>query len=162
MTLGAYKAMNARKIMTISAVALGLTLGGCFKIEGNQNPVAKIVVRQGDKTIGAMDTIKLEGGSVKITLDGKGSSDPDGEVEEYQWMRTDVPASARRADSGVAPDDDSGVKSTVPRYTGDPEGKATVEVTLTQVGKYRYSLWVTDDDGKVSAPASVTLTVAAP
>ena len=166
MTLGADKAMNARTIAgmmtTIFVVALGLGLGGCFKIEGNRIPVAKVVVRQGDKTIGAMDMIKLDGGSVKITLDGKGSSDPDGEVVEYEWIRTDVPAAARRADSGVAPDDDSGVKSTVPRYTGNPEPKATTDVTLTQVGKYRYSLWVTDNDGEVSAPASVTVTVVAP
>jgi hypothetical protein len=41
------------------------------------------------------------------------------------------------------------------------EPKNVVDVTLKAAGKYRYSLWVTDDEGAVSALASVTLKVVA-
>jgi hypothetical protein len=162
MKLGADNAMCARSLTVFSCLALGLAAAGCLKVESNKPPVAKIVVRQGSDTIAASDSIKFNGAAIKITLDGKDSSDADGNVVEYLWMRTDVPASARSADSGIAPDEDGGVKSIVPPFTGDPEPKVAVEVTLKVAGKYRYSLWVTDDDGAVSAPASVTLNVAAP
>jgi len=159
MKLAANKAPCARNLPL--ACCLALCLSGCLKVVSNTPPIAKIVVRQGDTTIASSDTIAFKGDPIKITLDGQGSSDADGEVVEYAWARTDVPASARASDSGIAEDEDGGINTSVPPFTGDPAPKAVTEVTLKAAGKYRFSLWVTDNDGAVSTPASVTLTVGA-
>jgi hypothetical protein len=36
------------------------------------------------------------------------------------------------------------------------------QVVLSQGGKYRFTLWVTDNEGAVGKPTSVTLQVGAP
>lgn len=41
-----------------------------------------------------------------------------------------------------------------PAFMGDPPATQMAQVELKQKGKYRYSLWVKDNDGAISAPAS--------
>jgi hypothetical protein len=159
MKLNTHTALRARRLSLFSCLCLAL-VAGCLKVESNKPPLAKIVVKQGSDTIAPGASIAFSGTAIKLTLDGTGSSDADGEVVEYLWLRTDLPASAHFDDSGVAPDEDGGSPSTVAAATDSPAPKPMTEVTLKLPGKYRYSLWVTDNDGAVSAPVSVTLSVA--
>ena len=68
---------------------------------------------------------------VAVTLDGSGSTDPDGSVVSYAWSFGDGSAG-----SGVSP-----------------------SVTYANAGSYTVSLKVTDDGGQASAAATTTVTV---
>jgi PKD repeat protein len=70
---------------------------------------------------------------IAVSLDGSGSSDPDGSVVSYAWRFGDGSTG-----SGVSP-----------------------SVTYASAGSYTVSLTVTDDGGKASAPATTTVTVSA-
>jgi hypothetical protein len=127
----------------------------------------------------------IMGAGQSVTLRGAGV-DMDGEIASYEWWRTDVsrsmrsPAPAMGAagmaaagmggmgaggmggmGGGAAPAGGAGGAPAIPPppFTGDPPKMATVTVELPVVGNYRYSLWVTDDGGLASIPATVTLVV---
>lgn len=70
-----------------------------------------------------------------VTVDGSGSSDPDGTVEAYRWTFDGVVAGG----SG-----------------------ATASHTFATEGEHTVQLVVTDDDGLAGAPVSQTVTVTAP
>ena len=80
---------------------------------------------------GADQTLTLAAGqsSIAVTLDGSGSTDPDGSLVAYNW--TGSP---------------------------DPANTVSPSVTLVP-GSYTFSLAVTDNDGASSAPDTVTITV---
>ena len=67
---------------------------------------------------------------INVTLDGSGSSDPDGNIVTYTWSGTPAPA-----------------------------GMVKPVVSLPE-GVYTFSLTVTDSNGATSAPQSVSITVA--
>jgi len=90
---------------------------------GNQPPVANAGTNQ-------PFTLFYGQSAVKVTLDGSGSSDPDGTIAAYTWSGTPKPANV------VKP-----------------------EVSL-QEGTYTFTLTVTDNSGATSAPQSVSITVA--
>jgi hypothetical protein len=129
----------------------------------------------------------LMGAPQTVTLQGAGM-DPDGTIASYQWWRTDVSKAMRNPPmmmmmpaggtgaAGMAAAGTGGMGAAgmpaggmgaggmpappPPPFTGDPPEKtASIQVTLPVVGNYRYSLWVIDDGGLASAPASVTLVV---
>lgn len=76
-----------------------------------------------------------EASDLTVSVDGSGSSDPDGTVASYRWT----------FDGAVA--GGSG---------------ATASHTFTTEGEHTVTLVVTDDDGLASAPVSQTVTVTAP
>jgi hypothetical protein len=90
----------------------------------NQAPVAHA---------GANSTFTLPWGqtSMRVTLDGSGSHDPDGSITAYSWSGAPPPGS---------------------------EMKPSV---MLSAGTYEFGLVVTDNSGATSAPASVRITILA-
>ena len=91
----------------------------------NQSPTANA---------GQSQTVTLNRKGASFTLDGSGSSDPDGTIVSYTW-------------SGPGLQSTSGVQ---------------VSGSLTTEGTYTYTLVVRDDDGAASSPDTVTVTVVKP
>jgi hypothetical protein len=87
---------------------------------------------------GDMQMLEYAGSPVSVTLDGSGSTDADGKIVEYRWSSGDGP------DGGMAP---------------DPEDVAQPKITLG-AGSWTFTLFVFDNDGGISQPSSVTITVA--
>lgn len=153
--------VHARNL--ILALGAATSWGGClqFKVD-NKPPVAEVwvngmsVAKSGNPL--TTTTIPFSGSPVAVTLDGSKSSDSDGQVMAFKWVRTDVAAASRWADGGVPPPD-SGLPVFHP--SDDPPAMPQPQVMLG-AGKYRYSLWVTDDHGAISAPATVTLQIGVP
>ncbi len=159
--------MTSAKRASTYAVYRALILGlaglavSCLPVTKlNKLPVARIDVQLGGQSVSPSLPIPFDGQPVTVVLDGASSTDPDGSIVEYRWMRTDVSAAARfglPADMGAA----GAGAAAAPAFTGDPVSGPgpTTQVTLTEKGKYRFSLWVRDNDNAFSAPASVSLTV---
>lgn len=151
-------------------LTIALVLAACmgcrdFPIEGTP-PVAV-----------AGDDESHASGPVDVTLDGSESEDPDGEIVHYEWRYTGDP----RGDEGL--DDDAGLADVpvsqrplpdfCPEFVMDEEShdfvpirwcelgdEVEVDVTLDD-GVHRFTLYVTDDDGMVSAD-SVVISVGQP
>ena len=120
----------------------------------------------------AGEDLSLSGASVAVTLDGSGSYDPDGEIFAYEWRYTGWPSDYEPApvDGGAAPlEPAADIAGPLPGYCTDSEifkesdgtnssvqiryclvsKKAKTTLTLAP-GGYRFTLFVTDDDGKIS------------
>jgi hypothetical protein len=121
-----------------------------FVIE-NEPPVAEIQVIVNGAVFDTKDPIPFAGTPVAITLDSSRSNDDDGSIVKYLWLQTDVPPNVRY---------DAGVMN-LNSFTGDPMPVASPQVMLGE-GTYQYSLWVTDNEGVVSEPATVEFTVKTP
>jgi hypothetical protein len=167
---------------TLKLGAVAVLASSCTALpNSNKLPIAVISVMLHGEVIDVKAPIDFTGQPVTITLDGANSSDPDGSVTYYRWMRTDVSGSARRAAAGgsAAPPDTAGaggarpaagagagaggsLLAPPPAFVADPAPGMMSEVVLTEGGKYRFTLWVTDNEGVVGKPTSVTLQVGAP
>ena len=155
--------MATRHQQLVLTVLVGVALSGCLRLKiDNKPPIAEIwlngaaVAKSGSPA--ATVTIPYMGAPVSLVLDGAKSFDPDGQVTSFKWLRTDVPAASRWADGGVPPPD-SGLPTFSP--SEDPPAGNSASLNLDK-GKARYSLWVMDNSGAISAPATVTLNVAEP
>jgi len=147
------------------AAVLLLCLVGCTPYP--KKGLAPIAVAGKDRS--------LSGSSVEVTLDGSKSSDPDGTVVAYEWRYTGWPEDfvPEAVDGGVLPTDPTtDPLAQPPAFCSDKEiragepvqirycliaEKAKTTVTLTP-GGYRFTLWVTDNSGMVSAD-TVEITV---
>lgn len=150
---------------TIAAALAGIAFAGC----------TDLVIENVAPTANAGKDQDHAEASAEVTLDGSKCEDPDGVIVAYEWHYTGDP---RGADAGAA-DEDAGVED-VPEYLRplpafcpvreadaergemvpvrwcelEPKGKARVHVML-DAGVYRFTLWVTDDAGAVSADSVV-------
>ena len=95
---------------------------------GNTTPIADAGT---DSTVALGDA---------ASVDGTGSSDPDGDSLTYSWTFSSVPGSSAITDADL-----SSTSASQPSFTPDVEGDYTLELTV--------------DDGVLSDAASVTLTV---
>ncbi|MGD8862893.1 MAG: hypothetical protein PVI30_22965 [Myxococcales bacterium] len=130
------------KNATWTCLAVAAALAGCQEPNTeNALPVAQIEIRVGTDVYESDEGIETDGSDVTVTLDGSMSSDEDGNITGYQWLKTDVAAADRMG--GAEEYDENG---------------ATLQVTLG-LGTHRFSLWVSDDEGAVSSPASVNVVV---
>lgn len=107
----------------------------------------------------AMLQIPLTGATVEVTLDGSRSHDEDGTIVTYRWLSgTAVP------EDGGVDDEDGGVMAVrgrlVPKDQSAswPSDEMRPKVTLTQ-GVWTFTLWVTDDEGAISAPNTLQIIV---
>lgn len=104
--------------------------------------VTKAVVNQPPTAVAAADKTSVSPGE-KVTLDGSGSSDPDGAISSYTWTQTDTTGKT------VTLSNPSGVK---PTFTA-PD----VTETITLV----FKLTVTDNSG-ATASSTIRITVNKP
>jgi hypothetical protein len=139
------KIMNGRHLALLAAI--GMT-AACTALDIENTPpvaVATLVT-----PIGELGYIELNNGdSATVELSGAASTDLDGTVASHYWRRTDITRAER---FGIG---DAGMPS---GDLFDPGPGASKTLTLPQ-GTYRYSLWVTDDDGAVSEPSSISMQV---
>ena len=129
-------------------LALLATAGfACKDIKtANLPPKAVIEAKIDGKVIDPKVSIDYAGEPIEVVLSAAMSSDEDGTIEAYKWRRTDVPAGG-----------DAGATAGI----GDPKAGEKTTVTLEE-GTYRFTLYITDNDGALGAPASVSLTVETP
>jgi hypothetical protein len=150
------QAIKLGKTLPYLALLAPLTLGACSKFEiENAPPVAVAQVLVNGTAANIEEPIPFMGAPLAITLDGNASTDEDGRVASYRWLQTDVSNIERYAGNGLV---DAG---TLPPFAGDPPAGPAPSVSLGE-GTYQYSLWVTDDEGAVSEPATVEFTIKTP
>jgi hypothetical protein len=138
---------SLRSLLVFAALS-----GGCsdnLEIKStNLKPVAVARV-QGEE--GLMPSLPFTG---KLTLDGSGSSDPDGEIRAFRWISATPQV-----------EDDAGADALAMHRRWVPNGAAPPwpddveqpELTLPAAGTYAFTLWVIDDDGLVSDPSTLTV-----
>jgi hypothetical protein len=159
--------VQARVLVLCSCVAAA---SGCMSVKAdNKPPTAVASALLNGQPVIAGTPIPFMDQPVVITLDGSHSSDADGSLTTFIWRRTDVSAAARfmlmpAGAAGMAAASGTGgmaapPKPSGPAFVADPAPTAMSQVTLTEKGTYRFSLWVKDNKGAVSAPSSVTLKV---
>jgi hypothetical protein len=128
------------------------TIAGCRENplipEGNSKPQANA----GDDM-----TLDFSGTPVTVELDGRGSSDDDGEIVEYVWL-SGTPLPAQDAGMGMEPVVPGGRLVPEGEEATWPDDEARPTVVLGE-GVWNFSLWVRDDSGALSAPDSVTIFV---
>jgi hypothetical protein len=164
--------MRAKRWAWIPMVAASVS--ACLPAhDANKAPIAVLAASVAGAPVAQDQIIPFDGTSVTMTLDGRMSHDPDGQVVSWVWMRTDVPASVRNSlgagaagmaagaagasGSGAAGGGAPAVK--VPTFTGDPAPGPTAQVTFTETGKYRYTLWARDNSNAYSTPVSLRFQV---
>jgi hypothetical protein len=157
--------------------------------EANRLPIARATVLGADG--GSSASFDYAGSPVTITLDGSGSSDPDGKIARYRWLSGNLRPDADAASGGVsggggssgggsggggvsgggsADDADGGSDlelSATLRWVPDgeqPDWPADVAQPVVELGEgtFTFVLWVVDDGGAVSEPVTLQITVAAP
>jgi hypothetical protein len=151
------RAMGYRTLIAIAA--LGSALLGCREnpqIKPRDIPIAMAaatgddvepLTNSDDEPILGQYVAAYGGDPVEVTLDGSGSTDRDGVIVTYRWLSaTEDPDAGGRLVPG---DEDSDW----------PADERRSRVQLDQ-GTWSFSLWVIDDEGLVSDPSSVTITVA--
>jgi hypothetical protein len=103
---------------------------------------------------GEVVTIPFTGEPITLTLDASRSVDPDGRITRFRWLsgvRNPAAGSGATESRRVVPDG------------ADPDWPDDVEKPQVSLGEgsYAFSLWVTDDQGLVSAPDVLRVVVAA-
>jgi hypothetical protein len=161
----AKKGMIMRAIHLAPIAALATQLVACLPVDEHNKPPTAVAVAKVDGMAVGTAPIPFNG-PFSLTLDGSASKDADGgKIVEYKWLRTDVTAAQRNAlrpgngDMGMAGMGGGAAAPSGPAFTGDPPATASPTVMITEKGKYRFSLWVKDDKGAYSAPASVSFEV---
>lgn len=145
-----------RIFLLVAISALGLA--ACTELTiTNEPPEARIVATSSvdDANLPPVPTSRLyevsgatTGATINVTLDASSSSDPEGTSLTYEWF--DTTYAGPGPDGGAAPEP----------FTDLGTG-ATASVTLG-LGTWRFSLWVTDADGVIGEPFTMTIVVQEP
>jgi hypothetical protein len=129
----------------------------------NQLPIADArILRNGQSVNGQGDggaallTFPFSGTPVSVTLDGSQSHDPDGTITAYLWL-SGTPA----PEGGAELPKEAGVEHRwIPpgAPVNWPGTSVSPKVDLGE-GIWSFTLWVTDNEGAISAPSTITITV---
>lgn len=138
----------------VAAALLSVSACSDFEVK-NKMPIAVGAVVVNGMPIAAGKPVPYMGSPVAVTLDSRGSKDPDGSIVRALWLRTDVTPNQRYAGNGLV---DAG---SFEAYAGDPPAGPN-PVVMLPLGKHRFSLWVFDNDGLTSAPATLSFEVKVP
>lgn len=114
-------------------------------------------------------TLSFSGQPIAVTLDGSYSTDADGHVVSYRWLAwTGAPTLASSGlDGGLVGGLDGGAAWRSWSHPAPDGGSAgwsdNVAKPMVKLGEgtYVFTLWVVDDRGNTSAPASVRIQVSA-
>lgn len=148
--------MNRARSWTLVFVAAGFLGSACSEFEvKNKPPVAVATAVVGGVPAEPGKAIDYNGAPVAVTLSSMGSRDVDGSITRMVWGRTDVSPNERYAGNGLV---DAGAYAP---YAGEPPAGANPVVMLGE-GTHRFSLWVTDNEGLTSAPATLSLLIETP
>jgi hypothetical protein len=152
-------------VLTLTGAVLGCHTDLAI-LPANQIPVADArVLRNGESFNARIDggaaELKFDfaGSPVMVTLDGTHSYDPDGTIVAYQWLSATLASS----DGGAPQPSDGG---TMLRFIPDgappnwPGTSSQPQVELGQ-GIWSFSLWVIDNQGAISQPDTIKITVGA-
>jgi hypothetical protein len=129
----------------------------------NQPPVADArIIRNGQSVNGQGDggaallTFPFKGTPVSVTLDASQSHDPDGTITAYQWLSGTPPP-----EGGAELPNEAGVlhRSVPPGAPPNWPGTSVSPKVDLGEGIWSFTLWVTDNDGAISAPSTITITV---
>jgi hypothetical protein len=145
--------MNLTTLGKMLMMVAPLAVAGCSKFDvENKPPVADAQLLVNGVPADPAEPIAFMGSPVSITLDGSGSSDEDGTIVKSLWLQTDVSNAVRYGlgDAGA-----------LGPFMGDPMAVASPQLSLGE-GTYQYSLWVTDDEDAISAPATIEFTIEMP
>jgi hypothetical protein len=158
---------NPMLSLTLLCAALGGACADNLQIEvTNLKPSARARVLGNDSL---NPSFVLSGATLELTLDGTGSSDPDGTIRTYRWASA-TPQSEFAPAASATDADDAGVtdlsshRRWVPSGAAPdwPEDIAQPMLTLPAAGNYAFTLWVIDDDGLVSDPSTLNVVVTPP
>jgi hypothetical protein len=149
-------------ILTVAAAALGChaDLG---ILPANQIPIAdaRILLADGESVNARMDggaaklSFDYSGSPVMVTLDGKtGSYDPDGTIVSYQWLSATSPP-----EGGTGSDAATMLRFVPPGAPANWPGTAAQPQVALGEGIWSFSLWVTDNEGAISKPDTIKITV---
>ena len=131
-------------------LGVALTLVSCDEARPNLTPVARAELRDHEPVGQGAYVVDYGGEPVELVLDGSASDDPDGRITEYLWMsgtRDPSGAPGRYVQAGEGRD--------------WPEDGRTTQVVLPE-GFWTFHLYVRDDGGAVSDPATLRITVGDP
>ena len=177
-------AMARRSILlacTLAALCAACSDNPVIPDEPNRRPVADARIRVDGKALdehvdGGAEALKvpLAAGtdSVEVTLDATKSTDADGKVTTYRWLSaTSVPdggigalsymmgETVKNAGGRYVPESELGAAPGARKGVADwPEDVERPKVELGE-GAWSFSLWVTDDDGAISNPDTITILV---
>ncbi|MDD9965804.1 MAG: hypothetical protein OXR73_06230 [Myxococcales bacterium] len=133
---GAWAPMIASMLLSVCLLAGCMTDGTVYR---NFTPEANA---------GEDQQMDFPGSPVQITLDGSGSTDTDGSIAKYIW---------RPGFLGAATDAGAPAQLGSP----DPEDRVNPTIMLGE-GVWQFVLWVEDNDGAVSDPDVVEITIGTP
>jgi len=150
--------LRSRRALLVSALCL--CTAGCRTtyVDPGDNRLPVAVARAIDPQATPVDSsandglgpiFPSDGEAIEIVLDGKASHDLDGTVVSYQWL------SATKSGAGAGREVAPGEEPNWPEDVPQPRVKL-------EPGTWSFSLWVTDDEGAVSDPDTITLIVGEP
>jgi hypothetical protein len=129
----------------------------------NQTPIADArIIRDGQSTNGSGDggaallEFPFTGKPVSVTLDGSHSHDPDGTIASYHWL-----SGTLAPDGGTNLPDEGGVlhRWVPPGEAPNWPGTSVSPQVELGMGAWSFTLWVVDNEGAISAPSTITVTV---
>jgi hypothetical protein len=164
MTIHSPLVLRAAAGLGLALLAAGTQCGKDLEINStNQAPIADArIVRDGQSVNGQGDggaaalTFPFTGTPVAVTLDASHSSDPDGTVASYRWL-----SGTLAPEGGTELPGEGGVMhrwapaGSPPNWPGDA---VRPQVELGE-GIWSFTLWVVDNEGAISAPSTITITV---
>jgi hypothetical protein len=150
----------ATKLVWVTLLVVLAVIAGCRR-DGLVHPpnelpaaVARITMVNGQPAEGFLMGEELKvpfdgTNPVQVTLDGSQSTDKDGTIATFRWF------------SGTLDADGKGRRVPEGQDATWPPDEMSPTVTVGE-GVWTFSLWVVDDGGATSEPATVTITVGEP
>jgi len=141
--------MNTPRLVIVSCLAVACA-DNLQTPETNVTPVAVARVLDDDRV---MPSFSFSGAALELRLDASKSHDLDGSIASYRWL-----SATQLPDSDAGPID---ARRWVPdeERADWPEDVQQPSVRLPGPGSYSFTVWVTDDGGRISDPSTLTIEV---
>lgn len=145
--------MNIPSLVIVSCVVVACA-DNLEVPETNVTPVAVARVLGDDRL---MPSFSFAGSPLELTLDASMSHDIDGSIASYRWLSaTQLQDFTPEADAGPV-DPRRWVPEGEPADW--PDDVQQPSVRLPGPGRYSFTVWVTDDGGRISDPSTLTIDV---